>query len=210
MRPSTREFFQLAPCDMRWRARTLHFDLSVGRRLPSAMGPPFIDGGSNPFGNKGADLIETIRLEGHRRDGPGIYLLGRRAGNCGPRPVRRHRDQPAAAKAAGRRTKAVGRAAAEFGGGDRPRAQRREAVQRMLHGGGTSDAGGSQPASQQASEIVRSGASPVASHAEPRAARLASARARRRNRGRRGAVGGGGARRRGRQARPGEAGTRNA
>ena len=37
------------------------------------MGPPFIDGGSNPFGNKGADLIETIRLEGHR-DGPGIYL----------------------------------------------------------------------------------------------------------------------------------------
>ena len=43
------------------------------RRRPSAMGPPFIDGGSNPFGNKGADLIETIRLEGHR-DGPGIYL----------------------------------------------------------------------------------------------------------------------------------------
>ena len=47
------------------------------------MGPPFIDGGSNPFGNKGADLIETIRLEGHR-DGPGIYL-----GSAGVRRLRR-------------------------------------------------------------------------------------------------------------------------
>ena len=150
------------------------------------MGPPFIDGGSNPFGNKGADLIETIRLEGHR-DGPGIYL-----GSAGVRGIAKpHPCVDTATNLPLRKRPDAGR---------KPWAERRpnsaaatvrvhnaEAVQRMLHGGGTSDAGGSQPASQQASEIVRSGASPVASHVESRASRPPPrARARRRNRGRRG------------------------
>ena len=137
------------------------------------MGPPFIDGGSNPFGNKGADLIETIRLEGHR-DGPGIYL-----GSAGVRGIAKpHPCVDTATNLPLRKRPDAGR---------KPWAERRpnsaaatvrvhnaEAVQRMLHGGGTSDAGGSQPASQQASEIVRSGASPVASHVESRASRASA------------------------------------